>query len=375
MVKENLSRKKYLFAINNLSIGGAEKLVVDQINYLYKNGYDINILTLVKSDKPNFDDRLSLPVSCRFFLDSVFDLQSLFKIFIFLKKEKPDVIFSHLFFSNTIVRAAAFFLFKKPKIIIYEHNNYEKEKKRKHLLIDKIFSFTTYKIVAVSEEVKRYLVGRGNISKKKIVVIKNGIDFSFLDKMPDVELKKISLGFDNDDKIVVSVGNVATQKGYDVLIETAKKIVSNCKDIKFLVCGNNNNKMGSDLVKRVDDYGLRENFIFLGSRKDVLEIVFVADVFCMPSRWEGLSIALLEAMVLGKAILTSDIESMRLILENGKNCLMFESENDDQLANRITELLNNDVLRELLGRKAAEKSKEYDIERNVGKLLNILDEK
>lgn len=367
-------KNKYLFVINNLSIGGAEKLLVDQINYFYKNGYNVGLLTLINSEKLNFADKLILPTESRFFINSNFNLLSVFKTLLFLKKYKPDIIFSHLFFSNTIVRVAAIFLFKKPKLIIFEHNNYEKEKTNKHLLIDKILSLFTFKIIAISENVREYLL-RSGIRAQKVALLKNGVDFSFTDLPLDIDVKKKELGINKNTKIIVSVGNVNFQKGYDILIEAIRQVVRRQPGLRFFICGSNDNDLYRQLDAKVKEYGLQDNIIFLGSRQDVLEIVRLADIFVMPSRWEGLSIALLEAMALGKAIIVSDIESMRLVLENGRDCLMFRSEDSSALADKIVKLLEDKRLQSKLGRAAAERSKEYSINHNIEGLLNIVDGK
>ncbi len=327
----------------------------------------------MKTNKNSFDNKLLIPVKNRYFIDSKFNLSSTARIFNFLRKNKSDVIFSHLFFSNTLIRIASLFLLNKPKLVIYEHNNYEKEKSKKHFLIDKILSFFTFKIIAVSENVRKHLMNVG-INPSKIVLLKNGIDFSFVDKKLDVELKRKSLGLGKNDKVIVSVGNVSFQKGYDILIEAARKTLLINNDAKFLICGSNTGKIFDELSLKISEYGLEKKIMFLGSRSDVLEILRISDVFCMPSRWEGLSIALLEAMASKRAIIVSNIESMKLILKDKEDCLMFKSEDVDDLVEKLVKPANNKELQNNLGSAALEKSRKYNIENNVESLLNIVNE-
>lgn len=364
--------KKILFVINNLDLGGAERLVVDQVNYLYQLGYNVHLLTLLSSFKKNFRQQVKLPDDKIHSLElSGFDFTSLFAIWNFLRHNRPEIIISHLFFSNTIIRFGSLLFFRQPTLIAYEHNVYSKEKKNRHLLVDKFLSFFTKKIVAVSSPVREFLVKNG-IPPKKILIIENGISYDFIENLQAKEEKRRELGLSRDDFVLVSVGNINLQKGHDILIEAVDILKSNNKKIRVLICGFDTSDFAIGLKKIVTERKLDDMIMFLGPRSDVVDIINCSNIFCMPSRWEGLSIALLEAMGMGKAIIVSDIPSMSEIVTHGKNGLLFSSGQSKNLSLQIERLAVDSELLVGLGDRAREKSLDFSIKKNIDRLLEVV---
>lgn len=368
-MKNEWKNKKILFVINNLKIGGAEKLVVDQINFLAKNGITVELLTLILPNKQTFDIRINPVVRRHDFNFNKVNLRAIFKVRNFLKKNNFDIVISHLFFANTLVRLASIFLFsKKPKIIVYEHNVYSKVKKAKHLFIDFVLSFFTDRIIAVSGAVKNYLEKSG-INGNRINVVKNGISFDFIGLLKPREKIRKEMGFDDDNILIISVGHINTQKGYEFLIQAAEKIVIQNLNIFFLICGFDDTVYARNLAEEVRLKGLSPNVRFLGIRDDVLDMINAADIFFMPSRWEGLSIALLEAMAMGKAIAASNIDSIAEIIEDGQDGILFETGDIEKIANALRDLTKDVELRRKYGENSATKVKKHSIENNVRNLL------
>jgi glycosyltransferase involved in cell wall biosynthesis len=331
---EKFKDKKILFVVDNMSFGGAQKLVLDQVNYLHKEGFNVSLLTVITEKRANFLDRVQIPKEKIYSFDTGLNIASIFRIRSFLQRKPFDFVISNLFYSNSVIRLASLTLFRKPKVIVYEHNVYTSEKTKKHLLVDRFLSFVTLKIIAVSAEVENYLVQSGGIRRNKISVVKNGIEFPIIDTGA-ASRKRKELGIGDSQILVVSVGNVDYQKGHDLLLEAANIVNSQNKNYIYLICGRTKNQeIISKLETKVKEYGLESNFKLLGDRADVLEIVAAADIFAMPSRWEGLSIALLEAMSLKKAIIVSDIPSMQRLVQDEVNGLKFNLENVNDLAEK-----------------------------------------
>lgn len=367
---DNLKDKKVLFVIDNMSFGGAQKLVLDQINHLHKIGYDISLLTLIPEKRDNFKSRVRLPKEKVYSFETGLNLSSIFFLRSFFKRQGYDFVFSNLFYSNTLIRLAIATLLKRPRIIIYEHNVYALEKSKASLLLDWVLSLITLKIIAVSNEVKNYLINEGHIKQYKIAVVRNGIEFPCIDQQIVLQKKK-ELGIDPEATLVVAVGNVDYQKGHDFLLEAANLIKD--RNFIYLICGRTKNRdLILNLNRKIEEYGLLNNFKLLGDRVDVLEIVAAADIFAMPSRWEGLSIALLEAMALKKAVVVSEIPSMQELVVSQKNGLKFKLGNIRELADNLILLANDPQLRERLGTEAYKFVQDFYIGNCVRSLLNTI---
>jgi glycosyltransferase involved in cell wall biosynthesis len=102
--------------------------------------------------------------------------------------------------------------------------------------------------------------------------------------------------------------------------------------------------------------------MFLGPRLDIPELMNMIDIYCLPSRFEGLPFSLIEAMAAGKALVATDVIGNREVIENKKNGLLVKDNNSEDLANRLLELLKSEELREQLGKKAFEDSYKYSFD-------------
>lgn len=145
-----------LIVINNLNIGGAERLVVDKLKYFDREKFKISLLTLIQiPDSNNFESEV--PKDVLFYkidFKNFKDVRSWYLLYKKLKKIKPDVVISHLFFSNTVIRfLKPFFRFK---VVSVEHNTYLKKTKMQ-IFVDKLLSLFVFKIVAVSKTVANFI--------------------------------------------------------------------------------------------------------------------------------------------------------------------------------------------------------------------------
>jgi len=364
--------KRFLIVINHLAFGGAERLVVDQINELTRLGHWVELLTLVKTKKPGFQEELILPSSQIHHLEINFNkLENFLTLRRFLSERKEFTIITHLFLANTLVRLAALFIYSRPKLITYEHNAYYNEKTSKHFLIDRILASFTHRLIAVSEEVRNFLIEKG-LSPDKIILVENGIDDNFVSELPDEVCTRRTLGFVPSDLLVVSAGNVTQQKGYEVLKIIAPTLISKYRNLHFVVCGWAESEYAKNLKSEIDQLDLVDHIHFLGSRSDVLSIIKSADIFFMPSLWEGLSMALLEALVMGKCILTTDIPSTKTVINDSGAGLVFPPNDAEEAITLIDMLLSDPVKRGSYEHRAKEVSSQYSIKNNVSKLLEVI---
>ena len=116
------TRKKIVFAINNLGMGGAENMLVEQVRCVDRDLFDPYVITLLKNQKVNVIDKLPKDIKfIQFDFTSIFSLYALYKLWAFLRREKIDAIITNLFDTNLLGRVAAI-LARVPVIISYELN-------------------------------------------------------------------------------------------------------------------------------------------------------------------------------------------------------------------------------------------------------------
>lgn len=123
------------------------------------------------------------------------------------------------------------------------------------------------------------------------------------------------LGLDDGDKLVLTAARQEYQKGLDVLLDAWPEIGSRLPSARLLMCGREGGQSPT-LKRKAAALGPRVNVV--GARSDVADLMCAADVFVLPSRWEGLGGVLIEAMALGAPIVASDLPSVREALDDGR---------------------------------------------------------
>ena len=119
--------------------------------------------------------------------------------------------------------------------------------------------------------------------------------------------KRKELGFKEDDFVIVSVGELNANKNHRVIIEAVKRL--NDKKLKYIICGIG--ELKEELEEFIKKEKLEEQVFLLGYREDIREILWAGDLFAFPSKREGLSVALMEAMASGIPCIASDIRGNR----------------------------------------------------------------
>src|SRR3989338_1051762 len=333
---------KILFCINNLGVGGAERLVVDDINEMLNRGYHVRLLTLKNEPKFSLLDELKLPKKYRqtVSFSSFFNIFNWIKVFNYLRREKPNIVLTHLWFSNTIVRIVCK-MARINNVFCFEHNIYDTLKSEKMYKIDRFLQEWSKKIIAVSSAVRRSLLKHG-IKEKNIITINNGIVISKYEKSQDI-LTREKLVIPKDTFVFLTIGRLVYQKVIDILLIAFAEV--NHKST-LLIVGHGK-----------EEYNLKK--------------LTICDCFVLASRFEGLGIVILEAMASKKPIIISDFEVGEDIIKNGVEGLVVPKENVESLKNAITRLKSDPNLMKKLAQSAYEKVQDFSIQNHVNKILNL----
>lgn len=175
---------------------------------------------------------------------------------------------------------------------------------------------------------------------------------------PDVRIKiRNELGVTGREKLLLSVGELNDNKNHEVII----KALSRLKDIEFqyVICGEGRRK--GYLKELVKTFSLQRNVRFLGYRTDIQEIYQAADLFIFPSKREGLSVALMEAMASGLPVVCSKIRGNTDLIDHESNgCLVEHVTDPDEYYQAIHRLLKNETLLSQAGKRNREKIKQFD---------------
>ncbi|RJQ34462.1 glycosyltransferase [Candidatus Parcubacteria bacterium] len=342
--------------INKFGIGGAERLVIDEVHELVRRGIDVTVITL-REDREESDQSLgspSLDIHSVFF-SSLFDVSAWVTLIRVLSDRRFDVALTHLWFANTIGRIAAY-VAGVPRIYAFEHNVYDRVKTWKQFLIDRILQSLSSGIIAVSPAVRNSLIAHG-VTEERIVVVPNGIDVS--------RFRKEEEHAPNPFFTFLFVGRLVEQKGVDVLLEAFGKL----DHAELHIVGDGTLK--NDLEKKARMLpGSRIEF--LGTRRDVPALLSRADCFVFPSRWEGYGLAIAEAAATGLPIIASDVPAVRDLVEHEKEAILVPPGDAAALSIAMQRVMGDHALRQRLARAARERATHFSIERHIDGLLQII---
>ncbi|MFQ5475361.1 MAG: glycosyltransferase family 4 protein, partial [Candidatus Nanoarchaeia archaeon] len=214
--------------------------------------------------------------------------------------------------------------------------------------------------------VKEYTKKHEFIPDRKLELLHNGIDTKKF-KKGKRNLRK-ELGFSMDDIVVGVVGRVDVRKGHKVLIDAIAEI--NDQKVKLAIIGTG--PLEADLKKYVKDKNISERVVFAGFREDIVEAFNTLDLFCLPSKTEGLPLVVVEAMSCELPVIVTDIDSHRAIISDGKDGLLFPVNSAKALRKHLLALITSSDLRRKLKKNARKKAlTEYDFSKNLADIEGL----
>jgi glycosyltransferase involved in cell wall biosynthesis len=311
-------------------------------------------------------------------LNIIKDLKAFFDIKKLIKKSKPLIVHTHSSKAGLLGRLAA----KLAGVSIIVHTPHGHVflgyfgpiKTRIFIILEKLASRITDKIVALTNREKEDHINLGIANENKFVVIPSGVELKKFKEVPYNEKQnfKKELGIPENSLVVGTTGRLVPVKGPEFLIEAAKYIIPKYPNTYFLFVGDGHLK--KNLEKKASNLGIEKNIIFLGWRNDIAEIISVYDIFVLPSLNEGMGRVLVEAMALGKPIVASNAGGIPDLVTHGKNGFLVPPKNPGQLAKYIQILLEDRERRERMGKAGKEMVENFSKEKMVEKIAELYKE-
>lgn len=341
---------KILYIITSLHTGGAEKLIVDLTPRLRKIGHSVDVLLFDGSDTP-FKQQLVTSGIRIIELSkggAVYNPLHIFKLIPIIRKY--DIIHTH----NTAPQlfTAIANLFCNKTLITTEHST---DNRRRTLWwckpIDR-FMYNQYKeVICISDQAEENLRNYIGDCRANITTIYNGVDVQkYATAHPSNDLNKIA----PNRKKIIMVAGFRYQKDQDTLIRATALLPKNFHT--FLVGDGERREVCENLAI---SEGVTDRVHFMGIRMDVPELLKAADYVVMSSHWEGLSLASIEGMSVGKPFLASDVDGLREMTINAG--ILFRHQNAAQLAEEIMILDENSSKYQQIAQQCADKAKLFEI--------------
>ncbi len=373
--KTNTRPKKILFVSPNLAAGGAQRQLINIANGFHRKGYEVSVFLLY--DKGNLRD--SLDESIKIFSPSIkfpekprllWILYGTLKLLGIVMTEKPDLLYSRQW---PKIPAAIIGKILKIKTVSVEGNNLEHTlllRRRPLLLgIRRLCARLSDKVVANSRslacEVKEVFSLDSDVA-----VIYNGIDIRDIrEKSKEDQDHK---WFETETPLILAMGYLKDdQKGFSYLLE-ALEIVNRTKPARLIIIGNGKKENLEELSKKL---AIGDKTDFFSTVPNPFPYMAKADIFACSSLYEGLSNVILEALALGKPVISTDHKhGANEIIENRKSGILVPVRNPQKMADAILKVLENAELRRNLEEEAKKRSENFSMDKMISGYEKLLSE-
>ena len=350
---------KVLHIIDSLHIGGAQKLLVTYAEQAKLSGMQTIIISLNQKDESPMTIELeSLGAFITYFpARRLFTPSRFFQLFGFMKNGNFDIVHTHLTYANILGMISASLL--GLPVVVSMHNvlSGRRENTGPEKLEQFLLQFAT-RIIAVGENVA---ADYRKLFPKKVETLANAVtEYPPLPAQERLTLRK-KLMQDETVPLLIAVGRLTYQKGFSDLVSAFKLIHIAHPQAKLIVAGDG--ELREELQKETDNLGLQEHLLWLGMRNDVQNLLSISDIYLSSSKWEGLSVAMLEAMSNGLAPVATEVGDAAKVIVPGAGFLVPPGQ-PEKLAEEVCTLLADPAKIQCTGQAARERIRtEYGAQR------------
>ncbi len=302
-------------------------------------------------------------------MSRIFDLTWILHACRLARQEGVSLIHAHEFDAITLGSLVAK-LVRVPCVATIHGKNYYWERRRRRLAVQVVSHFVT--MVVVSEDLKRFITRNVGVPAERIKVIYNGQETSQPVRSEEKERLRTELDLQENKQVVGLVGSLYPVKGHQYLLAAVPQILKIHPHTTFLIAGRG--ELELPLKEEVKRCGLEKQVCFLGFREDVSTLLSLLDAFVLPSLSEGLSMALLEAMAAGKAVVATDVGGNPEVVVDGETGFLVPPRDADALAAKICLLLEDNLQSRRLGENGRARVRQcFSFQAMVNKYQDLYD--
>lgn len=363
-----MAATRILYVIGGGEFGGAEQHLIGLVKTLNLAEWTPHVAVFYEGE---FAERLrqqQIPVTVLTPSDlaALWGMSSLRQL---IRKFQPAIVHTHGVRANLLGRLANKAEGSPAKLVTTVHSvlklDYPKFWKR--FLFERFERWTwryVDRFVLVSRAMKNDFLKNG-LPEERVTVIHNAIQLPDRPPVrPAFSKLREELGLPQESVLVGTVARLHPVKGHTYLIQAVKRLETDYPDVHYVWIGGGD--LQRQLKEEVERKGLTSKILFLGVRQDVPELLPQLDLFVLPSISEGLSVAILEALLAGVPVVTTAVGGSPEVVEEGRDGLLVPSQDPAALAQAIGHLLDDPQARTRMGQEGQRKVyREFSLERLV----------
>jgi glycosyltransferase involved in cell wall biosynthesis len=352
-------RLRVLWLIKGLGPGGAEQLLLAIAGVRDPAVAEVEAAYLLPW-KDALAPRLTetgIPVVCLGVTDER-DQRWALRLRRLMAERRYDIVHVHSPYVAGVARlvARSFTAAKRPLVVTTEHNAWATFALPTRLL-NAATSPLDNATLAVSQQVRDSMPGW---LRRRTEVVVHGVDLAAVRGSAGARSEmRAALGLEPGEIVIGTVANYRAQKDYPTLLAAAADVIGRGLPARFIAVGQG--PLRDEIHARHDALGLGDRFLLLGHRADAVSVLAACDVFCLASLWEGLPVALMEALALGLPVVATAVGGVREAVVDGREALLVAPGRPGELADALARVVADDTLRASLARAAWERGVSFDI--------------
>lgn len=333
-------------------IAGAEMMCESLSLELKKNGDEVIVVSLYKYHSAITERLEKKGIKIEYLgKREGFDLLIYRKLDALIKRIKPDIIHSHRYVMQYCVPIA--FKYHIP-VVHTVHNIAQKEQEwGKRKLAFLFYRYAHVIPVALSREIQKTICEEYQLEERRVPIVFNGEDLSKF-KVKDSYKKNGRLK-------LLHIGRFMEVKNHHFMIAEIIELLKQGYLIEAFFVGENRNYIGDECKRMVEKIGFEEYIHFEGVQADVSRYLYDADVFVLPSKYEGVPMTIIEAMACGLPIIATDVGGISDMLSDQESAILIKNDGMG-FRKAIIELYSDENKRRKIGEGAYKASSKFGVE-------------
>lgn len=214
------------------------------------------------------------------------------------------------------------------------------------------------RIVAISRVIEENLLATHPVERDRVCIVHHGVDTRTFTFRPEARsLVRVEWGVRDGELLIGSIGRLQSGKGHLEFLDMAAAISARHAQVRFVIVGEatrGEEERARPIYERLHSLQLKDRVTMAGFRSDIPEVLAAMDIFAFPSRAEAFGLVLIEAMAIGRAVVSTRCDGVLDIIEEERNGLLFEPGQTADLTRQVERLIEDEMLRFRLGRSALE---------------------
>lgn len=352
--------------VNGFAIGGGEMKVLELVQRLDKDRYNITVCSVGQGGPLESEFRKIVERVEIYNKKFSFDFSLVAKVAHLMKEQEIEILQTTLFYAD-IIGAYAAYLAKVPVVVSWEP-------------VTGPFAFRHYwsyklamqkidRVVAVSEDIRQRVIRERNLSPEKVLTIHYGVDLAKF-APEDQTLTRADIGVADNHLVLGTVARFDYPKGHKYLIDAAPDIVRRFPNVHFVFVGDGPLRL--EIEQQIKQLGLKDYFILLGFRRDIKQLLGVFDLFILPSLSEGLPNAVLEAMACSNPVVATAVNGVVEVVKEGETGYLVPPADPTRMAEAVIKMLGSPENMKDMGKEGRERVvNHFSVEQQISKFEEL----